>query len=66
MPFVIGGARLYEEGLNDATRVYLTEIREPAPEADVFFRLDRSRLDEVASWAGASGERYRILEPLAR
>jgi dihydrofolate reductase len=61
MPFVIGGARLYEEGLHDATRVYLTEIQEPAPDADVFFHLDRSRLDEVASWAGAAGERYRIL-----
>ncbi|NUO49161.1 MAG: hypothetical protein HOV80_09925 [Polyangiaceae bacterium] len=66
MPFVIGGARLYEEGLGEATRVYLTEIGEPAPEADVFFHLDRSRLVEVASWFGASGERYRILEPLTR
>jgi dihydrofolate reductase len=64
MPFVIGGARLYEEGLDDATRVYLTEIQEPAPEADVFFHLDQSRLEEIASWAGASGERYRVLSKL--
>lgn len=65
MPFVIGGARLYQEGSSEATRVYLTEIPEPAPEADVLFHLDRSRFDEVASWVGSSGERYRILEPVA-
>jgi putative acetyltransferase len=64
-PFVIGGARLYEEAVGLVSRVYLTDVPDAPNGADVFFQLDRSRLREIASWAGARGERYRILERLA-
>ncbi len=60
LPFVIGGRQLFEEALPRATRVYLTEVPS-APEADVFVHLDRSRLVEVAAWAGPAGERYVVL-----
>lgn len=66
VPFVIGGARLYAEAHGIVTRVYLTDIPSPSEAADVFFDLDRSRLREITSWSGDAGERYRILEPLAR
>jgi putative acetyltransferase len=61
-PFVIGGARLYEEAVGVVSRVYLTDVPAVPDGADVFFQLDRACLREIASWAGERGERYRILE----
>lgn len=61
-PFVIGGARMFEEALPKATRIYLTEIPS-APDADVFFALDRSGFRVVEERAGARGLRFLVLEP---
>jgi len=60
-PFVIGGARLFAEALPKATRIYLTEIPE-APEADVFFPLDRRPFEVVSSRVGDRGARFLVLE----
>ena len=35
--FVIGGARIYEQALPVADKLYLTKIHTDFPEADVFF-----------------------------
>lgn len=64
-PFVIGGARLFEEAAPRARRVYLTEIP-GSPEGDTFFDrrvLDRAGLAAVSSRTGASGVRFVVLEP---
>jgi dihydrofolate reductase len=60
-PFVIGGARLFVEALPRVTRIYLTEIP-AAPEADVFFELDRTGFTVTSERRGAAGVRYLILE----
>lgn len=60
-PFVIGGARLFAEAMPLVTRIYLTEIPE-APEADVFFELDRTDFSVVDERAGEGGLRYLLLE----
>jgi putative acetyltransferase len=61
MPFVLGGARLFREALPRATRLYVTEIPARPEDADTFFHLDRRGFEEVASWEGASRERYVVL-----
>ncbi len=60
-PFVIGGAQLFAEALPRATRIYLTEIP-GAPEADVFFHLDRTGFEVTDERAGNGGLRYVVLE----
>lgn len=60
-PFVIGGAGLFKEALSLATRIYLTEIPE-APEADVFFMLDRDGLSVVDERVGEGGLRFLVLD----
>ncbi len=60
MPFVIGGARLFEAALPRATRIYETCV--PGRHAaDVFMKLDLRDFEEVAAWPGSKGERYRVL-----
>lgn len=50
--FVIGGARIYEEALQRATRLYVTEI-DVEVEGDVFFpELPEGRFREVERRAG--------------
>jgi dihydrofolate reductase len=64
-PFVIGGARLFEEAAPRARRVYLTEIP-GTPEGDTRFDrrvLDRAGLVETSSRTTASGLRFVLLEP---
>ena len=60
-PFVIGGARLFAEAMPFITRIYLTEIPE-APDADVFFELDRTDFTVVDERTGEGGLRYLVLE----
>ena len=60
MPFVIGGARMFEAALPLATRIYETQVP-GSPAADVFLRLGLDDFEEVASWPGPDGERYRVL-----
>jgi putative acetyltransferase len=60
MPFVIGGARMFEAALPLATRIYETQVP-GSPAADVFLRLPRGDFEEVTSWPGPDGERYRVL-----
>lgn len=60
-PFVIGGSRLFAEAMPLVTRIYLTEIPE-APDADVFFELDRTGFAVVNERTGEGGLRYLILE----
>jgi dihydrofolate reductase len=60
-PFVIGGAQLFADALPRVTRIYLTEIA-TAPEADVFFELDRTGFTATSERAGAAGVRYLVLE----
>jgi dihydrofolate reductase len=64
-PFVIGGAQLFAAAMPRVTRIYLTEIPE-APDADVFFALDRTGFRIVDERAGDRGARFLVLErPLA-
>ena len=35
--YVIGGASIYQQFLEDASKMYLTEIQRSAPDADVYF-----------------------------
>lgn len=60
-PFVIGGAGLFAEAMPLVTRIYLTEIPE-APDADVFFELDRTGFRVVDERTGEGGLRYLVLE----
>lgn len=50
-PRVIGGAVIYEAALPLATKIFLTEVTEPA-EGDTFFHLDRTGFRETARRAG--------------
>ena len=62
--FVIGGARLFEEGASRADRVYLTEIP-GSPEGDTFFDrriFERAGLAPVSSRTSPSGLRFVVLE----
>lgn len=64
-PFVIGGARMFEEAAPRARRVYLTEIP-GAREGDTIFDrsvFDRAGLVEVSSRTTPSGLRFVVLEP---
>lgn len=64
-PFVIGGARMFEEAAPRARRVFLTEIP-GSPEGDTVFDrkvLARAGLVEVSSRTTPSGMRFVVLEP---
>ena len=52
--FLIGGVRIFEEGLALADRIYLTEVDAPCGLADVFFRLDTTGFTETARRPGAT------------
>ena len=44
--FVIGGANIYEQFLDYANRMYLTEIKDTFPKSDVYFpQFDKSEWD---------------------
>jgi dihydrofolate reductase len=62
-PFVIGGAELYKEGLNLATKLYITEVKAEF-EGDAFFpELDENawKLVEKKDHVAASGLEYSDL-----
>jgi|GEM_PF-482778 len=60
-PLVIGGARLIEEAIPRAARVYLTEIP-GAAEGDVFVRFDRAPFRVVSERGAPPGPRFLVLE----
>jgi dihydrofolate reductase len=60
-PFVIGGARLFDEAMPLATRVYVTEIPE-SPPADTFFRFDSKGFCVIEERTTASGLRFVTYE----
>ncbi|MBX3264491.1 MAG: dihydrofolate reductase [Labilithrix sp.] len=61
-PRIIGGARLYEEALPLATRVFLTEVHR-AVDGDAFFHLDRSGWRETSRRAAETeGVEFVTLE----
>lgn len=61
-PFVIGGARLFEEAQSRATRIYLTEIPE-TPLGDTHVALDRTGFRVVSERTTTStGLRFVELE----
>ncbi len=67
-PVIIGGARLYAEGLPLATRLYLTELDREVENGDTFLHIDRSHWREVSRRAGTEPgvtfiELARIGEP---
>lgn len=56
-PFIIGGARLFEEAWPRVTHAFVTEIPE-SPEGDVVYRFDPTGFELVSEHTGARGERY--------
>ncbi len=56
-PFVLGGARLFDEALPLVTRVVLTRLP-IEPEADVFYTLDLTGFHVASERAGRNGERF--------
>jgi dihydrofolate reductase len=61
-PFVIGGARLFEEALPRADRVHVTTIPEAPDDADTFFQLDRAPFRVVSSRRTRSGLLFEVLD----
>lgn len=55
MPFIIGGARLYEEALPKVTEIHLTRIDRDV-EGDTFFSVDLANFDEVEARDGQTEE----------
>ncbi len=61
-PRVVGGARLYEEALPLATRIYLTEVHGTV-DGDAFFHLDRAGWRETSRRQGETrGVEFVTLE----
>jgi dihydrofolate reductase len=60
-PFLIGGARLFDEALPRATRVYVTWIP-GRPQADTFFDFDPRPFRVAREWNGAAGLRFQVLD----
>ena len=61
LPFIIGGASLYEEALPHASEIYLTEIDEDF-EGDVTLSIDMSEFEEVERVPGETkGVTFRRL-----
>ncbi|MBX3206981.1 MAG: dihydrofolate reductase [Labilithrix sp.] len=61
-PRIIGGARIYEEALPLATRVFLTEVHRKV-DGDAFFHLDRSGWRETSRRAAETeGVEFVTLE----
>lgn len=56
-PFVIGGARVFQEALPRVTHAFVTEIPE-SPDGDTFYRFDATDFVVVSERTGARGERY--------
>lgn len=52
--FLIGGVRIFQEGLALADRIYLTEVDAPCGLADVFYRLDTTGFVETARRPGTT------------
>ena len=52
--FLIGGVRIFEDGLALADRIYITEVDAPCGLADVFFRLDTTGFTETARRPGVT------------
>src|SRR4029079_9381725 len=57
IPFVIGGATLFEAAMPRITRAFITEIPE-APDGDTFFAFDPTGFRKVSERLGEMGERY--------
>jgi dihydrofolate reductase len=60
-PFVIGGARLFEEALPLATRAYVTLVP-GAPDGDTFLRFDPKGMRVTSSRSSPSGLRFLVYE----
>lgn len=61
--FIIGGASLYQMFINQADRIYLTEVDDSRP-ADVFFPdFDRKKYQKTILYSGEhDGVKYQIIE----
>lgn len=53
--FLIGGVRIYQEGIWVADRIYLTEV-DAGNDADTFLRLDTTRFAETERRPGTASE----------
>ena len=65
--FVIGGARIYEQFINRADRLYLTLVEKEYPSADVFFppyRAFESVVSKKPHLKGSLGYTYIILDKI--
>jgi dihydrofolate reductase len=60
-PFVIGGARLFDEAMPRVTKAYVTEVP-LAPEGDAFFRFDARAFRVAEERRGAQGLRFLVYE----
>lgn len=60
-PFVIGGARLFDEAMPRVTKAYVTEVP-LAPDGDAFFRFDAHAFRVVEEKRGANGLRFLTYE----
>lgn len=65
IPFIIGGAQIYKAAVALSSRIYLTLIDAPAPDADAFFpELPDSQWsvsDETEEMISKSGIKYRFI-----
>ena len=57
--FLIGGSRIYQEGLSITNKLYLTEIKSKI-EGDVFFpKLDKTKWKEISRVSHPTDERHK-------
>ena len=59
--FIIGGGQIYEQGLNYADRLYITEVNAEYPDADAFFpKIDKSNWKEISSKYHSKDEKHKF------
>ncbi|WNB17255.1 dihydrofolate reductase [Marivirga arenosa] len=59
--FIIGGGQIYEQGLQFADRLYITEVNAKFPDADAFFPdFDKSNWKEVSSEHHPTDEKHQF------
>lgn len=65
-PFIIGGYQIYKESLPYCHEIYITEVDEDVPEADVFFPeldLKEWKKSEIGEWEESKkGIKYRFVK----